>query len=463
MKRSELIFSFLLLPMDYVMIVLSGIAVYFIRYNTFLAELRPSVFDITFGQYFEILLYVGLFWIPAFAIARMYSTHSPHSFVGEFNRVVLGCSTGLVLIVMVIFFRHELFGSRFLVLAGFFTSIVFVFLGRVAVRSFQRSLYKKKVGVRRAVIIGNGQPSGVFLENLKNDSGVGYVVVRHFKKLDSGNYCLLEKIAKHNGADIIMLAEWNITREETLRIWQFCQENHLDFLYTADVLDSKASNIEISELCGTPIVLIKRTSLDGWGRIAKRTIDIVFSSIVLIILFPVFAFCAIAIKLDSPGSVFVRLDRIGDGGKKFKLYKFRSMVKDAHKMKSELFEFNERGDGPLFKMKNDPRITSVGRFLRKWSIDEFPNFINALKGDISLVGPRPHEPEEVEKYESRHKRLLNIKPGITGMSQISGRSDLSFEEEARLDLFYIENWSIMLDVSILLKTPMIVLKGKSAV
>lgn len=463
MKRSELIFSFLLVPIDFAMIILSGMIVYFIRYNTFLVQLRPPVFEIETSQYLKILFIVALLWLIMFAIARMYSTARSKRMIEELRRVILGCSAGLVLIVMVIFFRHELFGSRFLVLAGFFTSIVFVFLGRLIIRSFQRSLYKKRIGVCRSIVIGDNYSSIAFLEALRRDSGSGYFVVRHFKKLDSSSFGLFSNIAKSNGADMVILADYNHTREETLKLWQFCKENHLDFLYAADVLESKVSNVEVSELCGTPVVYIKRTSLDGWGRIAKRILDIIFSFVTLVVLAPFFIIFAIAIKIDSSGSVFVRLARIGDGGKKFKLYKFRSMVKDAHKMKTNLSEFNERMDGPLFKMKNDPRITSIGKFLRKWSIDELPNFINVLKGDISLVGPRPHEPEEVKKYEGRHRSILNIKPGITGLAQISGRSNLSFEEEARLDLFYIENWSIMLDMSILVRTPFVVMKGKNAV
>ncbi|PIZ81421.1 MAG: hypothetical protein COY02_02120 [Parcubacteria group bacterium CG_4_10_14_0_2_um_filter_41_6] len=222
-------------------------------------------------------------------------------------------------------------------------------------------------------------------------------------------------------------------------------------------------NVEINDLGGLPVIHIKRTPLDGWGRIVKRVMDIILSLSALIVLIPVFILCAIIIKLDSRGTVFVKLIRLGDGGKKFELYKFRSMVKDAHKMKTHLSMFNERGDGPLFKMKHDPRITRFGGFIRKWSIDEFPNFINVLKGDVSLIGPRPHEPEEVRLYSGYQKRLLNIKPGVTGLAQISGRSNLSFDEEARLDLFYIENWHFSLDVSILLRTPWVMIRGKNAV
>ncbi len=462
MKRSELLFSFLLIPVDYIMIVLSGISVYYIRYNTFLAELRPPVFEINIIPYLKIVLLVGILWLPLFAIARMYNIQKVPKFIDEFSRVALGCSAGLVLIVMAIFFRHELFGSRFLVLAGYGASIIFVFIGRVIIRLIQRTCYKRKIGVWRTIIIGQDVSAKILEDELRRDLSSGYSVVRHFKKIDDASFGMLENVAKKGVADIVILADHNHGRREILRLYRFCQENHIDFSYAADVLEAKKSNVETGELCGTPIVHIKRTSLDGWGRIVKRAIDIVFSAIALVFLAPIFFICGLIIKADSKGPIFVRLERMGDEGKSFKLYKFRSMVKDAHKMKDKLEDKNERG-GPLFKMRQDPRITRFGKFLRKWSIDELPNFINVVKGDISLVGPRPHEPGEVVKYYGFQKRLLNIKPGVTGLAQISGRSDLSFDEEARLDLFYIENWNIWLDISILLRTPWVVLRGKSAV
>ena len=169
------------------------------------------------------------------------------------------------------------------------------------------------------------------------------------------------------------------------------------------------------------------------------------------------------IKMDSKGRAVYRTQRVGARGKRFYLYKFRSMVSGADKMKEELMQKNERPDGPLFKMENDPRITKVGKFIRRMSLDEIPNFWNVLIGNMSLVGPRPHEPREVERYQKHHRKLLNIKPGITGLAQVSGRSTLDFETEVKLDTLYIETWSIRLDVLILIKTPLVVLFSRTAV
>lgn len=171
----------------------------------------------------------------------------------------------------------------------------------------------------------------------------------------------------------------------------------------------------------------------------------------------------IIIKFDTKGPVLVGLTRIGARNKEFKMYKFRSMIVGADKMKDQLIKFNERNDGPLFKMANDPRVTRIGKFIRRTSIDEIPQILNVLKGEMSLVGPRAHEPREVAQYKDSQMQLLVIKPGITGMAQVSGRSNLKFEDEARLDVYYIENWSLMLDFRILLKTIKVVLKRESAV
>ncbi|OJI06358.1 hypothetical protein BK004_04315 [bacterium CG10_46_32] len=463
MKRSELFFSFLLIPVDYIMIMLAAFAVYFLRYETFLAEVRPIVFEISIGEYVRIAAVVALLWLPAFGLAGMYTIQRNRRYIGELKRVIVGCSLGLVEIVLFIFFRLELFGSRFLVLAGCLVAMAFVFLGRVGIRSVQRSLYRKNIGAYRVVVFGAGSTAHRLIQSLKDDPDSGFRVVRHFRTLDEASFGLLQNISKHDQADLVIHADPNHGRREIKQLYEFCREHHFEFSYAADVLEATSTNVEVTDLGGMPVVHLKRTPLDGWGRIVKRITDIVVASVFLILCTPFFLVLGAIIKLDSEGPVFVRLTRMGESARKFKLYKFRSMIKGAHAHKQELFVHNERGDGPLFKMKNDPRITNVGRIMRRWSIDEFPNFINVVKGDLSLVGPRPHEPEEVGKYTGYQKRLLAIKPGVTGLSQISGRSDLSFGDEARLDMFYIENWSFWMDVQILIRTPWIVITGKSAV
>ena len=236
------------------------------------------------------------------------------------------------------------------------------------------------------------------------------------------------------------------------------------------MLGAKVLKTEVSEIAGIPIVMVKRTTLDGWGRIIKRIFDIIFSLFFIIILSPLLILIMIIIKLDSRGPVIYKNERVFKNGV-FKLFKFRSMIleycvgdqygKDqALELEKKLIEQNNTKSGPVYKIAADPRLTKVGRFLRRWSIDESPQLFNVLWGRMSLVGPRPHQPREVAKYERRHKKVLTIKPGITGLAQISGRSDLSFEDEVKLDSYYIENWSLALDLSILLRTPLAVLRKR---
>lgn len=462
MKRAELLFSFLLVPVDYLMLMAAGLSAYFLRYETFLTDVRPVIFEISLVDYVQIVAVVSLIWLPIFALAGMYTIRTSARFVDELKRALLGCSTGLVVVVLIIFFRHELFGSRFIVLAGYLASILFVFAGRVAIGAIQRSFYRKNIGTRRVVVFGGGATARRLIRSLEDDPDAGFRVVRHFRTLDDASLGMLANISKHGQADLVIHAEPDHGRREVGQLYEFCREHHFEFSYAADMLELASANVEVTDLGGMPVVHVRRTPLDGWGRIVKRITDIAFSSAGLALLAPVFVIAGAAIKLDSRGPVLVRLIRTGEGGRKLVLYKFRSMVAGADKMKAELAPLNERADGPLFKMRRDPRVTRAGRFLRRWSIDELPNFINVLLGDLSLVGPRPHEPEEVGRYSSSEKRLLTIKPGVTGLAQISGRSDLQFSEEARLDLFYIENWSFWLDFAILLRTPLAVLKGRKS-
>jgi lipopolysaccharide/colanic/teichoic acid biosynthesis glycosyltransferase len=213
-----------------------------------------------------------------------------------------------------------------------------------------------------------------------------------------------------------------------------------------------------------PVVEVKKTRLDGWGKIYKRIFDTSGSIILIILTAPVMLITAIVIKLDSAGPMFFKYQRIGQQGKPFTYFKFRSMIKDAHKFRFDN-EFlakqqNLRAGSPMIKFKNDPRITRVGRILRRFSIDELPELFLVFIGKMSLVGPRPHEIEEVGNYQRHHKKLLTIKPGITGLAQVSGRSDLDFEQEVKLDTFYIENWSLGLDMQIIFKTPLAVIKRR---
>ncbi len=455
MKRADLIFLTLLLPVDYAMVVLAGLMVYYLRFSA-LVELRPVIFEIPFPQYLKLILLVSLVWVLGFIISGLYSK-AKQRFSREIGKIFIGCSLATMFIILVIFFSRELFSSRFIILAGWLVSIIFVSLGRFFVHLVRLMVFRRGQWLEPILILGKDSFDENFIKSIKGNPGLGYHVLDHLSTVDE----VLEKWgSRAKEISQVIQVDSNIPQKKILKLVDFYDEHQIIFKYIANLFGARASNVEIESLIGLPVVEIKRTALDGWGRIGKRIFDIIGSLIGVIICSPFFLIVPILIILDSPGPIFVSLARVGARGKIFKLYKFRSMIKGADKMKKDLLKFSERS-GPLFKMRDDPRITRIGKFIRKTSIDELPQLINVLKGEMSLVGPRPHEPGEVSLYERHQKRLLTIKPGITGLAQISGRSNLPFEEEARLDIYYIENWSLLKDLEIILKTIPVVLSKKS--
>ncbi|MFA6897678.1 MAG: sugar transferase [Patescibacteria group bacterium] len=465
MKRSEMIFNVLLVPIDFAMIISAGILAYYVRFAPQMAVLRPVGFEMNYPDFVEMVFAMTPIFIGFLAFFGLYSLNSVRKFWKEILRVIAGVSASFMFILFLIFFLREEFPSRFIFFAAWFLAICTISIGRIAVRFVQGYVARKySYGFHRLVLVGNNSLMKTIQNEINRNRTLGYRVVRKLKKVDLD---LLAKIHKDPGIDEMILCSSEMDKEEVQLLLDFCREKNIVFKFIPDMFQSQAALFEMETLSDITLIEVKRTPLDGWGRVIKRVIDIVFSSLALVVLFPFFLLIALGIKLDSAGSVYARLDRVGQTKKRFKLYKFRSMFKGTHRMKynpdgtlsEEFKKLNERGEGPLFKTHNDPRVTKFGRFIRKTHLDEFPQLFNVLKGDMSLVGPRPHEPEEVAKYEKRHRKLLTIKPGITGMSQVNGSSDLDFEREVKLDVFYIENWSLSLDVILLFKTFLIFIKG----
>lgn len=470
MKKAELFFSFLLVPLDFVMIVLAGVSAYYLRYADFVQDYRPVIFDLNFTNYFQAVLLVAFLWIVIFALAGLYSIKSARKLVKEIYTVILACSTGFMLIVLLIFIRRELFDSRFIVLAGLVLAIVYISVSRALVRAIQRYLFKSGIGVHKVVLVGSSKATEVLVQQFSQNRNSGYEVIKRLRDFSLDTAQELVEFMKHKEVDEIIQSDPNLSKAERLRMFDFADEHHLSFKYAADLLGAKVLKTEVQEIAGIPIVEVKKTPLDGWGRIVKRFFDIMGAVFLIIVLSPVLLSIALAIKIDSRGPVFFSrkdddtpLYRVGQGGRLFHYFKFRSMMPKVDSLRyTQLADKNIRNDGPMVKIKDDPRVTRVGKFIRRWSLDELSELFIVLKGDMSLVGPRPHLPEEVAKYEHHHKKVLTIKPGMTGMAQISGRSDLSFEEEVKLDTYYIENWSLLLDVAVLLRTPMAVFRSRNA-
>ena len=461
MKKSELIFSTLLVPVDFLMILTAGIVVYFLRTSPWITEWRPVLFSLNlpFSRFLVIIIAAALFILVVFALSGLYKIRASRKLFEEFFQVVISVSAAVLAIIVFLFLIGREFESRFIILGTWLSAILFVFIGRFFIKKLQRYLVGKyDIGTHSVIVIGGDGMSESIIREISRQPDLGYRIVRHFPELDVEK---IKRAIKNPQVDIVILASPKYERKEILHILDFCDEHRVGFKFIPNLFQTLTTNIEIDTFGGVPLIEIKKTPLDGWGKIIKRGADLFGSTVGLALLCPFFLIIGLIIKIDSPGSVFVKLKRVSQG-KEFNLYKFRSMVENAEELKKELLEYNERKDGPLFKMKKDPRITGVGRILRKSRLDELPQLINVLKGEISLVGPRPHQPDEVAKYERHHKKVLLIKSGITGLSQISGSSDLSFEEEVKLDAHYIENWSLKKDVYILLKTFLVLFIDRSA-
>lgn len=461
MKRSELIFGALLVPVDFLMILVAGIVAYFLRTHPVMAQLRPVLFSLNlpFSRFFEALIIAAIFTLIIFALSGLYKIRASRRLFEEFSRIIISASASVLALIVFLFLRGREFESRFIVLATWILAILFILIGRFFVKKLQRYLVGRyNLGTHNILIIGGDGMSENIIKEISRHPDLGYRIVRHFPELDTEK---IKRAIKNPGVDAVILASPKYERKEILDILDFCDENRVGFKFVPNLFQTMTTNIEIDTFGGVPLIEIKKTLLDGWGKIIKRTVDILGSAVGLILFSLPFLLIGIIIKLDSLGPVFVKLKRVSQG-KEFYLYKFRSMVKDAEELKRDLLQYNERKGGPLFKMKNDPRITRVGRCIRKLRIDELPQLLNALKGEMSLVGPRPHQPDEIARYEKHHKRVLFLKPGITGLAQISGSSDLSFEEEIKLDTYYIENWSLGKDIYILLKTILVPFTDSSA-
>ncbi|QQR55414.1 sugar transferase [Candidatus Peregrinibacteria bacterium] len=479
MKRSEILFALLRIPLDFAMTVAGILVGYQLRLK---GDFIPGVdFILTpanllpIQDYFEISLLFGGLLVLVFAFFGLYDMKNTEGPLHESRRVAKHSIVWFLLVMTYFFLTRKVFFSRLVLIYGFFFSLIFVVLARLVLRQIEKSFLKRNIGRRNVLIIGSNKIAQRITRALQKDwhyNLKGYISeqskeVEGLKRL--GTLTDLQKIIRSKQIEAIIVTDQNLTELQDKQILKLCHQSHIEYRFVPEILEVERSNIEIEPLAGFPLIHLKPTPLDGWKRIVKRCFDIVGSASSLILLSPIFTLIAIGIKRDSAGPVFFSkledgspASRVGQNGTLFTFYKFRTMKHNTHHLRfTELAQKSHR-KGPLMKIKDDPRITPFGRKLRRSSLDELPNLWNVLKGDMSLVGPRPHLPEEVEKYEDTQHFLLTIKPGITGLSQISGRSDLDFEEEVRLDSYYIKHWSLWMDLKILAKTLFVVWGGKAA-
>ena len=327
----------------------------------------------------------------------------------------------------------------------------------------------------RALIVGARGDAEYVIERIQKDGLLGYVVVGAITDDDFGDLVVAGRshavvgtmntvaaVARELGADTIIVASQPTDDPDYIRrlSWQL-EGTAAELVLSSRLTDVAGPRVSFRPIDGLPLIHVRIPDFEGGRHLLKRALDILVSALALLAVTPLLPLVALAIKLESRGPVFFRQVRVGRDGREFSMFKFRSMRTSTEMDLDALKALNE-GSGPLFKMKADPRVTRVGRFLRRHSIDELPQFWNVLIGDMSIVGPRPPLPSEVTAYDGTVFRRLYIKPGITGLWQISGRSDLSWDESVRLDLRYVENWSVMSDLMIMWRTMKVMIDPKGA-
>lgn len=465
------------IPLDFGFGILSFYLAYLIRSRT---DLIPGIYipaDTTIFPPLQDFLVFAIYAVTGLIIIygwnRMYSLKNTPRLAKELSQVVILNAAWLMIIITWFFIIRTLPFSRLVL--GYTTLFATILIGasRILLNSVEKILLHYNIGRKKLLFIGNNNITERLIHQLKKDSRykiVGVIDDQEYEKAPInylGKITNLEAIIQKYQIEEIIQTKSGLSETQSTDIVEFCREHHLEYSFVPDLLTFYHTNIEVETRDGIPIIQVKPTPLDGWGKVLKRIFDLIGATIGLTLLSPIMLITAIAIKLDSKGPIlFTRLDdgsrvkRVGQYGRLFNFYKFRSMLPNTDTLRyTKLAAQNTRQGTPLVKIKNDPRITRVGRFIRKYSIDELAQLFNVLNGTMSLVGPRPHLPEEVSKYQKHHKFVLTTKPGITGLPQISGRSDLDFEQEVKLDSYYIEHWSLWLDIKIILKTFGVLFKG----
>jgi exopolysaccharide biosynthesis polyprenyl glycosylphosphotransferase len=409
-----------------------------------------------------LLLYVVLI-VMACMSQHLYRTSREIGAPEESVKVAKAVGLATVLLVLFIFVSNNKDISRVVVVTAGIVNVGALAGWRYAKRLYVLKRASRGEGVSRVLIIGAGRLGQTLALWLENHRHLGFSVCGFLDAHPNGDARVLgslrdlKKVALEQFVDQLFVT-LPADREVVKEIWLEARRLRLTLIVVPDIYDGLGWRAPIRSIGGFPIIELQKQPIPAFGLAVKRCFDIVGASVGLILAAPLLAFAALWIRFDSAGSVIYSSMRVGKKGKKFRCYKMRTMVDDADVHKETLRKANER-NGPFFKMENDPRVTRCGRWLRKYSVDELPQLVNVLRGDISLVGPRPHPVDDFERYEIEHLRRLDVKPGLTGLWQVSARRDPSFATSMRLDLEYIENWNLWLDLKITARTLPRVLRG----
>ena len=459
---------------DIVMIQLAFMLSYFIRF-----DLSLSIFQLDAASsqlfYQAISILITPVWIIVFAIVGLYNKQNLLGGTQEYALVFRGATINLVVFMMLSFLEPNLIIARAWLLLTWGSSFFLVALSRFWLRRVIYALRRRGYFLSPAIIIGANNEGITLARQLINwpTSGLavlGFVdkkfrpgtrVEGHLKVLGSHDK-LHDIVERYNVGDIILASSAITSRDSQLEIFKhYGFKDDVNVRMSSGIYEIITTGLSVKEFAYVPLVGVNKVRLSGTDQVLKMVMEFSLLIPALVILFPVFIIISILIKLDSHGPVFHRRRVMGVNGRQFDAFKFRTMHVDGDKILNEypelLVELQK-----YYKIIGDPRVTRVGRFLRRFSIDELPQLINVFKLDMALVGPRMISPEEMRNYNQWGINLLTVRPGLTGLWQVSGRSDLDYEDRVRLDMHYIRNWSIWQDLQLILRTVPVVLKGKGA-
>ena len=400
-------------------------------------------------------------------------------FLDEAQILVGGVTTAMAGVILTAFLARFV-PSRLVFLYAWGAAIALLLARRMVTRWIRRWLWSREIGVDRVLIVGAGETGRRLMQAMMGSPALGYRVVGFVDDATTADALAvateggvtrtarlgatddLGEVVTRLDVDEVIIALPADAHARALEIIDHCRQSAVTFKVVPDLLQLSLDRVDFGEVAGMPLIGLKDASIRGANRIAKRAIDITIAGVVLTTMAIPMAVIALLIRRDSPGSILFRQQRVGRNGAHFTCLKFRCMVEDADDQRAELIRAVAGIDPRLFKLADDPRVTRMGKRLRRWSLDELPQFVNILRGEMSVVGPRPPLLDEVASYDDWHHQRLLVTPGLTGLWQINGRSNLTFDEMVRLDLYYAEHWSPWLDFKIVMRTAPAILTRRGA-
>ena len=469
-------YSLILICADVITLLLAFTLAYVIRVQI---DHRPLLNTVYAVDYLWAFLIIVPLWVLIFAVLGLYSSSTYNRRLVEWGKIAIGAFIGILLIIGWEYVSQKhLFPARLVAAYALVISFSLLVFERELMRLSRSILFRFGRGIRRVLIVGNSAATRDIADNMSFTSRSGYKIVAiagparvvppgldviHFTSIDSA-------LAQLRDLRITTIIQTDLydSSERNQRVLNAAQVNHISYSFIPGDPEFYTGKNTVDVFLGYPMISVSQTPLIGWGAIAKAVFDKITSCILLIVLSPLFLLLIVLQKILNPGPVFYVSKRLSQFSQPVQLIKFRSMGATYGKKDASL-EFEDMGRPDLAKeyqthrkVTNDPRITRFGQFLRKTSLDELPQIYNVFRGDLSLVGPRPILPQEAKFSRSRTALLHSVKSGVTGLWQVSGRSNLSFEERIELELFYAQNWSFWLDIKILFKTIAVVIRKKGA-